>query len=217
MSLEPIKKNATLKEQAYSNIKQAIYSNSLKPGDALTEEQLSSSLSISRTPIRSALQQLVFEKLATTDTTGHIYVSTITEKDVSDITIMRQNLEPLSIDLIPFPLTEEQLTQLRNIHKEQLDLFKKDPTNNLRYSEIDTLFHSTIAQFTNNDLLYETVHKINSMMIRINVLSGNLNSHKKKALEEHEAIIRYLEAGQKSFAKLALAEHISNVSGRMFQ
>ena len=60
MDIKPIKKNLPLKDQAYQAIKQAIYSNTLVPGTPLTEEQLSSTLSISRTPIRSALQQLVY-------------------------------------------------------------------------------------------------------------------------------------------------------------
>ena len=72
MALTPIKKNSTLKEQAYEQIRQAINTNALKPGTFLTEEQLSSMLSISRTPIRSALQQLVYEKLLSQDATGHM-------------------------------------------------------------------------------------------------------------------------------------------------
>ena len=70
MELKPIRKNITLKDQAYEQIRQAINTNTLKPGTALTEEQLSSMLSISRTPIRSALQQLVYEKLLSQDGTG---------------------------------------------------------------------------------------------------------------------------------------------------
>lgn len=93
MELKPIRKNITLKDQAYEQIRQAINTNTLKPGTALTEEQLSSMLSISRTPIRSALQQLVYEKLLSQDATGHIYVSTITEKSVQDTSKVRTVLD----------------------------------------------------------------------------------------------------------------------------
>ncbi len=215
MNLEPIKKTVTLKEQAYISIKQAIYSNQLKPGSPLTEEQLSSSLSISRTPIRSALQQLVFEKLATADSTGHIYVYKITEKDVQDITILRLNLEPLAMDLTTFPISEELIAQLKDLIRQQNDLFTEGSVNNIRFAELDCDFHSCLAKISDNALLIETVHKINAMMIRILVLSGTLDSYKKKAVEEHELIIQYLEQGQKEFAKVALQEHIKNVGSRM--
>jgi DNA-binding transcriptional MocR family regulator len=59
-----IVKPVTLSEQAYAIIKDEIITNQIKPGDLLTEEQLSERLSISRTPIRSALKQLVMEHLA---------------------------------------------------------------------------------------------------------------------------------------------------------
>lgn len=217
MDLMPIKKNISLKSQAYESIKQAIYSNTLKPGDALTEEALSALLQISRTPIRSALQQLVYEKLAMKDSTGHIFVSTISEKDVQDITVMRSNLEPLAIDFISFPIEQENIDYLKQLYEEQLLVFNKNPDDNLKYSELDTAFHSTIASLSNNTILAETVQNINSLMIRINVLSGTLKVHKEKALQEHLAIIGFLESGQKSFAKLALTEHITNVSNRMFE
>lgn len=215
MSLEPIKKSVTLKEQAYTSIKQAIYSNQLKPGSPLTEEQLSTTLSISRTPIRSALQQLVFEKLATADSTGHIYVSKISEKDVHDITILRLNLEPLAMDLVEFPIPSENIQHLKDLTEQQNNLFKDGSDNNIRFAELDCDFHSYLAQICDNSLLIETVQKINAMMIRILVLSGTLDSYKKKAVEEHKLIIQYLEQGQKEFAKVALQEHIKNVGNRM--
>lgn len=215
MSLEPIKKTVTLKDQAYQAIKQAIYSNELEPGSPLTEEQLSSLLSISRTPIRSALQQLVFEKLATTDNTGHIYVSKITQKDVADITIMRQTLEPLAIDLAKFPLDSALLKKLEDIIEEQSSLTMQNTLHNIQYAELDCEFHSTLASISNNDLLIETIQKINSIMIRILILSGTLDSNKNKASDEHRLIIKYLTEGQKEFAKVALSEHIKNVGNRM--
>ena len=47
-NLSPITKD-TLSDKAYRIIKEAIVSNSYKPGDILTEEMLADQLSISRT------------------------------------------------------------------------------------------------------------------------------------------------------------------------
>lgn len=216
MNIKPIKKNLTLKEQAYQSIKQAIYSNSLSPGTPLTEEQLSSALSISRTPIRSALQMLVYEKLATTDATGHIYVSTITEKDVHDATALRSVLEPMAIQDAPFPVAKEYLENLRHNYVEQELLFHEDPNNNFRYAEMDFEFHCQLSQICENELLVDIIKQLNTIMIRINILSGTLKSHMQDALNEHAAILKYLENGQREFAKLAIEEHIKNVEQRMF-
>lgn len=187
----------------------------MEPGSPLTEEQLSSLLNISRTPIRSALQQLVFEKLATADSTGHIYVSKISEKDVADITIMRQTLEPLAIDLATFPISPDIIERLTQITEQQSCLAMQDTIHNIQYAELDCEFHSLLSSVSGNELLMETVKKINGLMIRILILSGTLGTNKNKASEEHRQIIRFLSEGQKEFAKVALSEHIRNVGNRM--
>lgn len=216
MKLEPIRKNLTLKEQAYQAIRQAIFSNTLKPGTPLTEELLSNMLSISRTPIRSALQQLVYEKLACSDSTGHIYVSTITEKDVEDVTTLRAVLEPMAFDHAVLPLPDEYLSRLHDSYRKQTELFHNEPENNLRYAEIDSEFHCLLSEISDNGLLTETIATLNTVMIRINILSGTLHSHMQNALNEHADIISYLEKGQIPFARLALEEHIKHVELRMF-
>jgi DNA-binding GntR family transcriptional regulator len=54
-----------LTEQAYRTIEEAIVTLKLKPGAVLSEQALSSSTSIGRTPIREALQRLAREGLVT--------------------------------------------------------------------------------------------------------------------------------------------------------
>lgn len=216
MNIKPIKKNLTLKDQAYQAIKQAIYSNSLIPGTPLTEEQLSSTLSISRTPIRSALQQLVYEKLASKDSTGHIFVSTITEKDVHNATTLRSTLEPMAIETASLPIPEEYFAAFADIQERQHSLFLNEPDNNYSYAELDFEFHCLLGKLSDNELLTDIIKDLNNIMVRIHILSGTLSSHKQKALEEHAAIVEYLKKGQFEFAKLAVQEHIKNVELRIF-
>lgn len=216
MDIKPIKKNLPLKDQAYQAIKQAIYSNTLVPGTPLTEEQLSSTLSISRTPIRSALQQLVYEKLASKDSTGHIFVSTITEKDVHNATVLRSILEPMAIETASLPLSEESLSKLSAIHTKQNALFLSNPDDNYSYAELDFEFHCLLGELSENELLSGIIKDLNNIMVRIHILSGTLSSHKQKALDEHTEIIEYLKKGQYEFAKLAVGEHIKNVELRVF-
>lgn len=217
MELTPIKKNLTLKEQAYEQIRQAINTNALKPGTFLTEEQLSNMLSISRTPIRSALQQLVYEKLLSQDATGHIYVSKITEKSVTDTSKVRIALECMAIDCANFPLPAEKIAHIDEIYHAQVDLVKNHPEDNLGFAELDKLFHCAIAECCDNSSLIEFIQSINNVMVRLNVLSGTLSNNRLDALEEHAQIIRYLKSSQKEFAKLALGEHLKEVEKRMLQ
>lgn len=215
MNLQPLKKNSTLTTQAYNAIKEAIYLNHLKPGTPLTEEQLSATLSISRTPVRSALQQLVFEKLAVSDATGHIFVSTITRKDVQDITVLRANLDPLGIQLAHFPLSSDSIHSLKQIQEQQEALVNASSEDNYRYACLDSMFHNGVASLCDNTLLIETIQNMGPVMIRINVLSGKLSSFRDAALQEHADIIRFLEKGQQELAAVAMRQHVQKVGERI--
>jgi DNA-binding GntR family transcriptional regulator len=53
----------TLTEQAYRLIEEQIVTLRLKPGDVLSEQMLSATFRIGRTPVREALQRLAHEGL----------------------------------------------------------------------------------------------------------------------------------------------------------
>lgn len=215
MDFVPIKKNVTLKDQAYEQIKQAINTNMLTPGTYLTEEQLSSTLSISRTPIRSALQKLVYEKLLSQDATGHIFVPVISEKKVNDISCVRLTLELMALDCASFPIPKEKLDAIEAIYNRQTELVNGNSSDNLRFAELDKQFHCLISECCDNESLIEIIQNINNGMVRMNVLSGTLQTNKSEALSEHAQIIQYLKSSQKEYAKTALSEHLKHVERRM--
>ena len=53
----------SLTEQAYRQIEEQIVTLRLKPGDVLSEQMLSATFGIGRTPVREALQRLAHEGL----------------------------------------------------------------------------------------------------------------------------------------------------------
>ena len=112
-----IVKPVTLSEQAYAIIKDEIITNQIKPGDLLTEEQLSERLSISRTPIRSALKQLVMEHLAEVNENKIVTVSNVTSQDISNVLVVRCSLEPLAVSLLEGKIGTKQIKELNKIMK----------------------------------------------------------------------------------------------------
>ena len=78
-------KRATLTDQALRQIREAIRSGKLKPGDRLVEAQLAQEMHISRFPIREALRSLEKEGLVHTEPFKGSYVAQLTEKDMEAI------------------------------------------------------------------------------------------------------------------------------------
>lgn len=67
--LPKIGEKLSLSDKAYKVIKEAILNNDLKPREILSEEALATKLGISRTPLRTALKRLEFEKLVNVNST----------------------------------------------------------------------------------------------------------------------------------------------------
>ncbi len=85
----------SLTEQAYRVIEEEIVTLRLKPGDVLSEQLLSATTSIGRTPIREALQRLAREGLITVLPRKGILVSDINPRNQLLVLEVRRELERL--------------------------------------------------------------------------------------------------------------------------
>jgi DNA-binding GntR family transcriptional regulator len=85
----------TLTEQAYKQIEELIVTLRLKPGQVLSEQSLSASLGIGRTPIREALQKLALEGLVTILPRKGILVSEINPHSQLRVLEARREIERL--------------------------------------------------------------------------------------------------------------------------
>ena len=85
----------TLTEQAYRLIEEQIVTLRLKPGDVLSEQMLSATFKIGRTPIREALQRLAREGLITILPRKGILVSDINPRSQLLVLEVRREIERL--------------------------------------------------------------------------------------------------------------------------
>jgi DNA-binding GntR family transcriptional regulator len=105
----------TLTEQAYRIIEEQIVTLRLKPGDILSEQMLSASSDIGRTPIREALQRLAREGLVTILPRKGILVSDLNPRNQLLLLEVRRELERLLSRAGAERATPEQREKLRAI------------------------------------------------------------------------------------------------------
>lgn len=211
--LGAVKKNTSLSDKAYEIIKEAIISNKLKPGEILAEEKLAEELQISRTPIKAALLKLVYEEIAEINQSKNVVVSDITQKDIEDITLVRESLESLAVLLLKDNITKKQIDEIKSKYIEQLHMIENN--KNEDFIELDYEFHVKIAEYTNNSFLREMIKKANLTTKRFLILSGTVNQYGSMANKEHKEIIDYIEKGEFELASEAMKKHLQNVNKRM--
>ena len=212
--LVTVKKGETLSEQAYQIIRKAIVFHELRPGEALIEEKLSEALSISRTPLRTALRRLIDEGLA--DAQGkNIVVSDLTPEDVANIRQVRLTLELLVMDELRGKVTPTLIAQLQDTLLRQQKIPMNTADDYMEYIQQDSRFHITLAKATQNRFLYDLICRINAHSSRCLMLSMTLYNAKPVAVEEHREIIEALAARDYDHAYAAMDLHIQGVDQRL--
>lgn len=211
--LPKIGNDISLSEQAYLVIKEAIINNKLKPREILSEEALAAELNISRTPVRAALKRLDYERLITLNPGRNAVVADISQEDIGKVFPIRIALEALAAKLAAQEITEEQLAELDEIIVNQEEAIKMDDYD--LYIQKDYEFHTYIAKFSKNEMLYNFVLNINNHVMRFHILSQTLQSSSLMALNEHHDIMLALRKRDYSAAEALMRTHVENVAARI--
>ena len=213
MALPPLKKSETLSNKAYQVIRDAIVSSQFSPNDVLIEEKLSAELSISRTPIRTALHRLVEDGLAKVQGKS-IVVSPLTEDDIADISLVRQSVELLVMEQLKDKATPALIRKLRESIDCQKQSLMSSASDYLEYINQDYIFHTTLARGTENRFLLDLTERINTHSNRCLMLSSTLAISFESATQEHAAIVDALEANDYDGAYQAMYNHLQRIKNR---
>ncbi|KKM09848.1 hypothetical protein SY88_16800 [Clostridiales bacterium PH28_bin88] len=203
----------SLSEQAYEVIKDAIITNRLQPNQVLTEEELAAQLGISRTPLRTALNRLAFEKLVEVSPGRGAVVARISLEEIHHLSVIREALEPLAAGLAVPHLTSEQIDGL----EEALELQKAsiEQGDYMEYLRQDLVFHNRLAFYSQNGPLAEIIENLSVKVQRFLILAQNLTQMAPVALHEHYAVLEALKNRDSDGAARAMKAHVHNACKRM--
>lgn len=86
-----------LVEHARAELREAILSGQMRPGDRLVEQDLATRLQLSRGPVRQALRELSYEGLVTLRPNRGAVVASISAEDVLEVYAMRAALGSMAL------------------------------------------------------------------------------------------------------------------------
>lgn len=187
-----------LNQYAYEYLKTNILSDKFNYDQIYSETQLAKEIGVSRTPIRDALHRLSQEKLIDILPSKGFTLHKLTSDDVVDVFQIRAAIEGFCTLLLAKEFDTKKgidtISKLENILSAQENVFytTKDIP---KFTEYDTLFHSTIVNFANNT---EFNHMFNNYIYRIKKLALNSLSYPNRmesALKEHYDILHCIKSG----------------------
>ena len=102
----------TLRQRAYQQIRGQMISGELGPGSLISEPTLAKQLSIGRTPVREAIQQLEGEGLVDRVPRRGTIVQTLDRREIIELYQLREGLEGYAITLATEQITPTDLAKL---------------------------------------------------------------------------------------------------------
>jgi DNA-binding GntR family transcriptional regulator len=201
----------TLKSLALSQIKGAILSGKLRPGDRIVEARLAQEMGISKFPIREAIRYLEREGLVVTFPFKGTYVSNFDENDVEELYTLRSALEELAIRILMSKLDEEKIAQLDSILADMQKAANEQKVDKV-ISE-DMRFHRTICELSGHRKLLEMwltlQDQIKSFIAREEYFYGQAN----QLVETHYPVLEAIKSGNKQLVEKSIRDHLKNAIG----
>ena len=145
----PAQRADSLMEQAYRAIEEQIVTLRLKPGEVLSEQMLSMTFNIGRTPIREALQRLAREGLITVLPRKGILVSDLNPRNQLLVLEVRRELERMLSRAGAERATGEQREYMLEIARGMDQAAKTN--DDIAFMRLDRVFNQLMIEAAHND------------------------------------------------------------------
>jgi DNA-binding GntR family transcriptional regulator len=209
--MKKLKIPSNLTSLAYDSIKRYILDGKLDEGARLTEEFLSTSLGISKSPIREALNRLETEGFIRIEPRRGAYLQDFSTADIYELYDLRNALETHAVNTVE--LSPELINELKqSVRRMRKHLKDNDKAS---YIEEDMKFHSSLANGTGNGRLCRTMENVQNQIWIFRRKTYDLSSS--TASDFHESIVEALEAGDRARAARAMSDHIGTVRRKLLE
>ncbi|MGW2344161.1 GntR family transcriptional regulator [Streptomyces sp. NPDC001661] len=215
-AVNPVAAGSLLADRAYEELKGAVLANRLRPGDALSVPALAAQLSISRSPVREAVQRLIHDGLATHVPHKGAVVATVDVEDVRQLYVVREVMEGLAARLATERLDASRLAELRDLlerHEREVGTGVDERT----HIEMDMAYHRMIREVADNPHLTAALDTIQG---RAHLALHQLwrgQEAPRLAVAEHRRIFEAMTSGDPDAADLAARDHIRKLRIRLSQ
>lgn len=196
----------SIKDQVYEIVKHRIMTMQFKPGQALSEKELSENLQVSRTPVREAFIQLASDKLVKIYPQRGTLVSKISLASIYESGFIREALEVAVIHKLIEGIDNQGIRDLENLVEEQDHCRKSN--NNEKFYKLDEAFHQKLSELSQYPATWEVLKSVKLQMDRARYLSLKAESRMQKIIDQHQLIVKAIIAKDPILGERHIRDHI---------
>jgi DNA-binding GntR family transcriptional regulator len=208
LTLEPINATASLRDQAYARLKQAIADTDIyrsRDEIRLDEKELTEKLGVSRTPVREAMTLLEQEGFLRTVPRRGVYILRKTRKEVVEMIYMWAALESIAARLATQRASDDDIAGLRRMFASFGDT---TPSEHIEeYSEANIMFHQSLVELSKSAIIVDTIKNIFMHVRAIRRMTIAQSDRASRSIVEHMRIIEALEARDTERVEQLVRQH----------
>lgn len=206
----------TYSAQIIDHIKKALLSGELMPGDKVNEVHLASALSISRAPVREALQMLVKEGLIVSIPQRGKFIKALSAKEIRDSYFIGGVLEGAAVSTSVHHLTERDFEALESVVASMAELRDDTPSYAEDFARLDVAFHETLLSKAENQLIKEHSRSVCQRMSKFLLFRHwpGTFSHK-EVVERHKKVLNAVRTKSPQQIEEVIRAHYGELGERM--
>ncbi|MHC2464749.1 GntR family transcriptional regulator [Bradyrhizobium embrapense] len=194
----------SLHGRVIEELRQAILSRRLKPGERLVEGRLADELGVSRNPVREAIRVLESEGLVEVTARRGASVVTMSDEEARETIEVRAVLEGQNARLAARRREESIIKRIAAVLKQG-----NEAVAGRRYdllSDLNQQFHHELAEAGRNRVLADLLKRLRERTAML--FSPTDPVRQARTWDEHAAILRAIIAGDERAAATLAAEHV---------
>jgi DNA-binding GntR family transcriptional regulator len=212
---QPILDRSSNSDRVYHAILEQIVNQRIPPGEKLTEEGLSSTLGVSRTPVREALQRLAADGIIDFYPRRGAFAREISPGDIDELFELRQCLEVHAARQALRNLNAQALKEIEPF----VETCRRSGGKAFIEAEIrfDREIHHLINRYCGNGRLRDLLEKLHNLARFMRIVHYNHEELARENFREHEAIWRAMLEGDAALMTQLLETHLENSRRRLLE
>ncbi|MBR8748615.1 HTH-type transcriptional repressor RspR [Fusobacterium sp. DD29] len=202
------------KHYIYRILKMNIMTLTIKPGTIISEADICSALSVSRTPIREAIVRLSEELLMNVYPQKGSFVSLIDLNIVEEAYFMRKILEKEILRLAIDNFSEAGIKELEKNLKFQ-NIISQVEEDHSELFFLDNEFHRLIYKEVGKEKVWNSIQSLSTHYDRVRFLDAVEKTNLIPTLEQHKEILEIIKNKEKDKVDSIVDCHLSNFKNKM--
>jgi len=204
---QPVRTDS-LASQAFTIIKDAIFTGQFQPGQLLRELHLARMLNVSQATIREALVQLEQVGLVVREQNRHTMVTNFTRDEVRDRLHIRVALEELAAVEASRSMGEAELAELSRLAEEAVQANSRGDGN--ESVRADVRFHELIWSHAGSPILAKMLSQLTTPLFAFLAVLHQAGMQNIQTRPPHEGIVKAMIAKDSESIRKLMRGHVEN-------